>query len=178
MKNIFNFFVSTQAWKIFLIYFSILIITGFLYFFNLNSLSTNSLFYVINDLFVLLWLYSVGCQLYPFIPTNQMNLLLFQVIALVSFLILLSFFFYPPVFHTSATIIFLNLAIAFLVFFVAKSIVIAEANEKDCVDSCFGVFVYIWIFPIGIWFVQPRITKIIKNRCDQCMSPPPMCQDN
>ncbi|MBL0716935.1 MAG: hypothetical protein JJV89_02695 [Desulfosarcina sp.] len=163
MKNIFNFFISTQAWKIFLIYFSILIMTGFLYFLNFSPFITNSLFYVINDLFILLWLYSVGCQLNPFMPPSQMNLRLFQVISLILFLILLSFFFCPPVFHAPFTIILLNLAFAFLVFFVAKSIVIAEANENGSFDSCLGVFVYIWIFPIGIWFVQPRIIKIIKK---------------
>ena len=163
MKNVLFFFISAKAWKIFIIYSVLLIMVGFLYFSNLKSFVGNSLFYVTNDLFVLFWLYSVGCQLYSFIPPNKMNLKLFQVISLISFFLLLSFFFYPSAFCTSTTIILLNLAFAFLVFFVARLITIAEIDENGHINSCLGTFVYIWMFPIGIWLVQPRIIKIFKK---------------
>lgn len=163
MRIFYNFFIFSQSWKIFLVYFSFLIIAGFLYFSNINSFATNSIFYVVNDLFVLLWLYSVGLQLCQFAPSNQISLRIFKIVSLLSLFFLLSFFLYPMAFNTSFTIILLNLAFAFLIFFVAKSITSTEAAKKNSADNCLGTFIYIWIFPIGIWFVQPRITKIFQK---------------
>ena len=163
MRKVLFFFISAKAWKIFIIYFVLLIMVGFLYFSNVNPFVDNSLFYVTNDLFVLFWLYSVGYQLYSFISPAKMNLKLFQIVSLISFCLLLSFFFYPSTFCISTTIILLNLALAFLIFFVARLITIAEINETGHINSCLGTFVYIWMFPIGIWLVQPRIIKIFKN---------------
>ena len=163
MRNVLFFFISAKAWKIFIIYSVLLIMVGFLYFSNVNSSVDNSLFYVTNDLFVLFWLYSVGYQLYSFISPAEMNLKLFQIVSLMSFCFLLSFFFYPPTFCISTTIVLLNLAFAFLIFFVARLIIIAEINETGHSNSCLGTFVYIWMFPIGIWLVQPRIIKIFKK---------------
>ncbi len=163
MRDISFYFISAKAWKIFIIYSVLLIMIGFLYLSDMNLFVDNSIFYVINDLFVLFWLYSVGHQLYSFISPAKMNLKLFQIVSFISFCLLLNFFFYPSTFSISTSIILLNLAFAFLIFFVAKLITIAETNETDHINSCLGTFVYIWMFPIGIWFVQPRIIKIYKN---------------
>ena len=48
-------------------------------------------------------------------------------------------------------------------YFIAKNLVMAEKNEVVKFDDFSGPFFLIWFFPIGIWFVQPRINKLISN---------------
>jgi len=47
--------------------------------------------------------------------------------------------------------------------FIARNLVMAEKNEVVKFDDFSGPFFLIWFFPIGIWFVQPRINKLISN---------------
>ncbi|MCW8877829.1 MAG: hypothetical protein OQK04_03350 [Kangiellaceae bacterium] len=47
--------------------------------------------------------------------------------------------------------------------FIAKNLVMAEKNEAVKFGEFSGPFFLIWFFPIGIWFVQPRINKLISN---------------
>ena len=47
--------------------------------------------------------------------------------------------------------------------FIAKNLVMAEKNEMVKFDDFSGPFFLIWFFPIGIWFIQPRINKLILN---------------
>ena len=46
-------------------------------------------------------------------------------------------------------------------YFVAKLLVISEEKKSVKANRCFGTFLLFWFFPIGIWFVHPRIKKVI-----------------
>jgi len=48
-------------------------------------------------------------------------------------------------------------------YFVAKTIKTAELQREVTFSDYAGEFFLIWFFPIGIWFVQPKINKLIKN---------------
>jgi len=47
--------------------------------------------------------------------------------------------------------------------FVARALVTAEKQTKVKADDYIGVFFMLWFFPIGIWFIQPRINKLFKS---------------
>lgn len=52
-------------------------------------------------------------------------------------------------------------------FFVAKTVKSAELQRNPRFSNFVGDFFLIWIFPVGIWFIQPRINALIekaKNR--------------
>jgi len=48
--------------------------------------------------------------------------------------------------------------------FPARTLKSIERGEKVAIVECFGVFFLIIFLPIGIWFLQPRISKVIKDQ--------------
>jgi hypothetical protein len=45
-------------------------------------------------------------------------------------------------------------------YFVAKSLKTAEQQKVVRVSDFAGDFALLWLFPIGIWFIQPRINQL------------------
>ena len=50
----------------------------------------------------------------------------------------------------------------YVLYFVSKSLVVAEEKQILRFDRYLGTLFLFWFFPIGIWFVQPRVRKILK----------------
>lgn len=48
-------------------------------------------------------------------------------------------------------------------YFIAKNLVMAEKNEIIEFYDFSGPFFLIWFFPIGIWFIQPRINALYEK---------------
>jgi hypothetical protein len=48
-------------------------------------------------------------------------------------------------------------------YFAAKTIKCVETKSNNSFGEFAGEFFFIWFFPIGIWFLQPRINKIVIN---------------
>ncbi|MCC8424501.1 hypothetical protein [Mucilaginibacter sp. UR6-11] len=71
----------------------------------------------------------------------------------------------PHLFLLFFTVIFpLHLFCVFSLFyclyFIAKTLKTAELQRAVTFNDFAGEFFLIWFFPIGVWFVQPRINKI------------------
>jgi hypothetical protein len=49
-------------------------------------------------------------------------------------------------------------------YFVSKSLVLAETNKPTSFYDYAGAFFLIWFFPIGVWFTQPRINRLYAER--------------
>jgi len=56
--------------------------------------------------------------------------------------------------------IYCAFAILYLFYFVSKSIVTFEINEIAKPNKFLGIFFMLWFYPIGLWFLQPRIRKL------------------
>ncbi|MBD0405454.1 hypothetical protein [Flammeovirga sp. EKP202] len=54
--------------------------------------------------------------------------------------------------------------IFYTLYFVAKTFKTAELQRKVSFSDFAGEFFMIWFYPIGIWIVQPKINKIIKEK--------------
>lgn len=52
-------------------------------------------------------------------------------------------------------------AIFYALLFTAKSLVTLEKNEAVGFFEYSGPFFLIWFFPIGVWFVQPRVNRLL-----------------
>lgn len=59
--------------------------------------------------------------------------------------------------------LFTIFCIIYTFYFVAKTINSAEMKQEAHFSDYIGDFFLIWLFPIGIWFIQPRILKLINN---------------
>jgi hypothetical protein len=48
----------------------------------------------------------------------------------------------------------------YTIWFIAKCIATIENNRVVGFDSYAGNFFLLWFFPIGIWFIHPKVRKI------------------
>jgi hypothetical protein len=60
--------------------------------------------------------------------------------------------------HLLALISFLYLQI-----FVSKNLVSAETGKSASFSAYLGTSLLIWFWPIGVWFVQPRINRLFAH---------------
>ena len=54
--------------------------------------------------------------------------------------------------------------IFYALLFAAKSLVTLERNQAPTFFDYSGPFFLLWFFPIGVWFVQPRVNKLLGER--------------
>ena len=52
----------------------------------------------------------------------------------------------------------------YLLYFVSKTIKTIELERPVTFSDFIGEFFMIWFFPIGIWFIQPRLNKIVSEK--------------
>lgn len=55
-------------------------------------------------------------------------------------------------------------AIFYALLFTAKSLVTLERNRSSAFFEYSGPFFLLWFFPIGVWFVQPRVNDLLGER--------------
>lgn len=53
--------------------------------------------------------------------------------------------------------------IFYCIYFVAKCLKCVELQKNVELGDFIGEFVLVWILPVGIWFVQPRINRIYEE---------------
>ena len=53
--------------------------------------------------------------------------------------------------------------ILYCFYFTAKTIKTAELERKVGFGDFVGEFLLLWFYPIGIWFLQPRVNKLIEK---------------
>ncbi|MDF3029119.1 MAG: hypothetical protein K0S23_3426 [Fluviicola sp.] len=56
------------------------------------------------------------------------------------------------------------------IYFAAKTIRSAELKRNASFSNFAGDFFLIWIFPVGIWFIQPRINALLNKANDSSTS--------
>jgi hypothetical protein len=49
-------------------------------------------------------------------------------------------------------------------YFVSKNLVMVETGKRVTFYDYAGPFFLIWFFPIGIWFIQPRINRLYEQK--------------
>lgn len=62
--------------------------------------------------------------------------------------------------------LFAMFCIFYCMYFVAKTIKTAELKRKVGFGDYAGEFFLIWFYPIGIWFIQPKVNQLIERKED------------
>lgn len=115
---------------------------------------------------LLAWYWSIGAFLNLRVPSALRLKSGFFRFALVYPAIYVLFF--MCVFNTSNAVLLLLIfplhflamfCLFYLLYFVSKSLVLAETCKPAAFNDYAGPFFLIWFFPIGIWFIQPRINR-------------------
>jgi hypothetical protein len=177
-----TFFLRARHWQIFLLFFGIGYVggTAALLFPLVTAQSPEELlkinfrFGVVTVLFMfclVAWLWSMGSFLNSIVkPTLRLRLGFFRFALLYPTLYI---FMFLTLFGTT------NLALLALIFpmhffamfclfydlyFVSKSLALAETCKLASFYDYGRSFFLLWFFPIGVWFIQPRINRLYAKR--------------
>ncbi len=135
------------------------------------------------------WMYSLGTGLQVRIPkeapmkVNRFKIffffqLIYILLLITGFIILFNELIQPVPFGENpeiAAVIFLILfplhlfamfCSIYVIYFVAKTIKTIELQREVTFSDFIGEFLLVWLYPIGIWFIQPKINKIIESEFD------------
>lgn len=173
MNLISGLFLRARNWQMFFL-FGVFFAAGTITTISATARSPNLPFWAVSGLFELLflfWFWSMGSFLSSIVhPRLRLSFGFFR-FALV----------YPPVYVFAfmtvlqdhlpllfAVVLPLHLLAMFCMFynlyFVSKSLVLAETGKSASFYDYAGSFFLIWFFPIGIWIVQPRINRLYAER--------------
>lgn len=189
-----KFFINCKHWVIFSGAFvipAILVLFGYYHFkFHLNI----SLFFymiplgiAVSQMFVYGWLWAVGGKLAKIVPADSSKDAAFKGLITVPFFMLVAFlvfwaivpFAFPLSLPSSATLIYLFSTTAIflqaffiLSFFYCFNFLANLMKRHDMMGEYvffkeyIKEFILVELLPIGIWFIQPRITKMINEPQD------------
>jgi hypothetical protein len=178
-----RFFLRAEHWQIFLLSFCLSFI-GFMAFdMNLTNNAHHGssgisipmiIFLVLTMLSMyslIAWLGSLGSFLSRIVhPSLNLKTRFFSfslIFASVYFIFFMLFFlatdsrlflFVAP-FHLLATF-----CMFYLIYFVSKALVMAEAARPVSFYDHAGPFFLLWMFPLGVWVIQPRINRLFQAR--------------
>jgi hypothetical protein len=116
------------------------------------------------------WLFSIGSKVYG--SSSPFAIFLFKIALVYPLIYLIAIIWYNPFsapfpiwlipFHLLAM-----LCVFFLIFFVSKNLVNFEKKHGIISGDIFSTFCAFWFFPIGIFFVQPRVNLIENYQSSQ-----------
>src|SRR5690606_6248705 len=123
-----------------------------------------------------LWMWIVTTGLQDRVPENiklKINKFkIFFIIPIFYFVLYMTLFFPSLInFQVVPTMFFIIMPLHFFVmfcifyciYFTAKTLKTIELQRIVRSSDYIGEFFLIWFFPIGVWFIQPRINKIVQQ---------------
>ncbi len=120
-----------------------------------------------------LWFWSIAIRLQNSISENiKMKVDKFKIFFFIPLIYILVFLFIVGTARIISSLLiiivplhlFSMFCIFYTVYFTAKTIKTAEQQREVSFGDFAGEFLLLWFFPIGIWIIQPKINKIIKDQ--------------
>lgn len=186
-----NLFLRLKHWQLFMLLMGIpfigQIVTFFVVFTSSDPFAVFAIMPFIMIIFMtafFCWFYSLGVNLHQKLPatvqTNLKRFKLFLFLPVIYILLMvtigpfaLSNISNPeadpsPFFVSFAIILPMHLFSMFCIFyclrFIAKTMKAVEWQRQVSFSDYAGEFFLIWFFPIGVWFIQPRINELFKEK--------------
>jgi hypothetical protein len=126
---------------------------------------------VVYAAFLFAWFWSMGSFLNSILERRLSSGVRFFRFALVYplFYVFVFFIFFVNVSPAPFLVIFpLHLFAMFCtlysMYFVSKSLVLAETGEPAPFHSYIGIFLLLWFFPVGVWILQPRVNRLYTEK--------------
>jgi len=157
-----KYFLHNKAWVIFISMFVIFVIIGLVSVPDSIPIKVKKFFFSFFFVFPILWLYVLGTNLALKLPAKHtMKSKLFRLLSVAT---IISFYLwqYFNVGHLFS-VIFMNATFVYLVYFVSRSLVSAEREQLVGFYDYIGIFYLVWLLPVGVWWLQPRIIKIFNE---------------
>jgi len=186
-----NFFLRLKHWQLFMLLMGIPFIGQIATFSLVFTFSDPFAVFAVMPLIMIIfmtaffcWFYALGVNLHQKLPeTVQTNLkrfklFLFLPVAYIFLMVTIGPFALSnisnlevdpsPFFLSFAIILPMHLFSMFCIFyclrFIAKTMKAVEWQRPVSFSDYAGEFFLIWFFPIGVWFIQPRINELFKEK--------------
>jgi hypothetical protein len=159
-------FLCIKQWQLFLLFLGPLVVLMFM---NIVGNLWGAIIVGLGLYLYLGWLWTIGSLYSSIIPISlrmRMNIFMFTLI-------------YPAIEYPffvlfgdqksamSGAITLIHMLAAFCIFydiyFVSKSMVLAETGSPASFRNYAMQFFLVWFFPIGIWFIQPKVNSIMRG---------------
>jgi hypothetical protein len=170
------YFVKAESWQVFAISIGCFI-TGYTIDHYTKGAFANFIATLIASLGIGSWIYFVGISLYSKLPPSVkmsyrlFNINIFVIYFCLLFLVLessdlnisigeigiLDFIIYPfilPLYF------YFWYALVYIIYFISKALVSIEKNSEATFSKYIITYLLIALFPIGIWYIQPKIRAI------------------
>jgi hypothetical protein len=174
-----NVFLRAKAWQLFFLLFCIPFALSFVLSVMSIAMKGNIFDFgvvsFINIMIVIVfigWFWTIGTKLNAKVNQDirmKSNLFRFALIYVAVYALI--FHFVTPFFQSHQGLIFniipfhlfAIVCIFYGIYFVSKNIVMAERQQTVCLSDYIGEFFLVWFFPIGVWFIQPKINEMFKD---------------
>jgi uncharacterized RDD family membrane protein YckC len=68
--------------------------------------------------------------------------------------------------------LFATFCLLYDLYFVSKSLALVETGKQVSFPDYAGSFFLLWFFPIGVWFIQPKVNRLFAGPFSQASTPP------
>ena len=164
-------FIRARHWQLFIIMIGGMIGSQFLI---IASSFNHIVFAASTTLFALLffgWIFSIGTVANEILPEelkSSPKYMQASLIYAVSYLLFASMFVFKPGGTLPGYVVFMHLAamagIFYSMLFTAKQLAKLDTGNNVTFYQYSGPFFMLWFFPIGIWFLQPKINKLLTTK--------------
>ena len=177
-----EFFLKIKAWQLFILLFVLPYGLQFAVMGTLIGTGEPALIFVLMPFVMLVfiavfigWFWTLGTELNKKVPEEiRMKSGFFRFGIIYSFIYMLCFLVFFVLTTTAnsvkglfAVIVPFHLFAMFCMFyglyFVSKNFVMAERKQAVRFYDFAGPFFLIWFYPIGVWFIQPRINRMFQK---------------
>jgi hypothetical protein len=182
MNGIAALFLRAKHWQIFLLLFGVMLV-GDMAMMSPTAMTAQpgAQLWKISPLFAVMmvlcmgsflgWLWSMGTFLNSIVqPSLRLATGFFRVALFFPAIYFSLFIASFPGFKPSAFVIIIPLhlfamfCMLYLLYFVSKSLVLADTGKSASFYDYAGPFFLIWLFPVGVWIIQPRINRLYVER--------------
>lgn len=178
MKVLSDFFLKAKHWHLFILLFVVptiaeIVASGYIptTIRSWKDLGYGGLLYLglmlLDTLCLFTWLWAMGSFLVSLQnPVHRLNQRFFRV-ALVYPFVYIPFFFWfllrseaIPAQVVFSLHLFATLCFFYVFYFVAKSLVTVNKRKEVFIGDYIKSWILICLFPVGVWFIQPRINQL------------------
>lgn len=157
-----NFFLKSKAWQLFLLYLGLFVLGGIFWSINLPKYLRQVIIPTISIVGVY-WAYNLGINLHRKLQNKNNLKINLLIISLVTAYLLIAFPQYIAENYRSTMLLFGNGLYFYCVYFLSKTLVTVESGKDANFYEYGGTFFLVYMMPLGIFWLQPRINKIFLN---------------
>lgn len=168
-----NVFLKMKHWQLFILLFGVMILGHMMFIGSIRSgQQPNMILFMALSVFIMLifmsWLWAIATACYEALPDHlaqSPKVMKIGIVYALIYMAISSMIFKEM--QPNVIMLILHLlamaAIFYALGFTAKQIIKLEQQKEVTFVDYSGPFFLFWFFPIGVWFIQPKVNKLLAS---------------